>query len=258
MLRFCCLGSGSGGNAWVVEAQGGLFTTRVLVDNGFGPRQLDRRLARAGLAVGDLDAVLLTHEHADHVGGIAALLARGGLPLICSAGTQRAGGIECEPHRRRHARAGESIALGELDIRPFAVPHDAAQPLHFTFGDGETRLGIVTDLGCPEQSVADALAGLRTLVIECNHDLAMLHAGNYPPFLKVRIAGDEGHLSNEQAATLCSSIPGPKPERLVAAHLSRQNNRRELAQVALAAVLGCDSQDIAVADQESGLDWIVA
>ena len=256
MLRLCCLGSGSGGNAWVIEARSGLFATRVLLDNGFGPRQLDRRLARAGLAAGDLDAVLLTHEHADHVGGIVALLARVGMPLITSPGTLRAAGFGGDESRARTVRAGEVLAVGDLEIRPFAVPHDAAQPLHFCFSDGATRLGLVTDLGCPTPSVAAALAELHTLVLECNHDVEMLERGSYPPFLKARIGGDHGHLSNEQAAELLDLIPGQKPRRVIAAHLSRSNNRPELARQALAAVLGCEPAEIAVADQNDGLDWI--
>lgn len=256
MLRLCCLGSGSGGNAWVIEARAGLFTTRVLLDNGFGPRQLERRLARAQLAVADLDAVLLTHEHSDHLGGVDALLARSTIPVVSSPGTLRAAGVACESARTRAIHAGEVFAVGELQIRPFAVPHDAAEPLHFSFSDGASRLGVVTDLGCPTSSVAAALADLHTLVLECNHDTAMLEDGSYPPFLKARIGGDRGHLSNDQAAALLALIPGHPPRRVIAAHLSRSNNRPDLAQRALAAVLGCEGSQIAVADQDQGLDWV--
>lgn len=257
MLRMCCLGSGSGGNAWVIEARGGLLTTRVLLDNGFGPRQLARRLLRAGLSIDDIELVLLTHEHSDHVGGIEALLrAQPAMPLASSSGSLRAAGIAGDGSRVRAVRAGETIVIGELEIRPFAVPHDAAEPLHFSFSDGATRCGVVTDLGCPTASVAEALSGLDTLVLECNHDGAMLAGGSYPPFLKARIGGDSGHLSNEQAACLLASIPGRPPQRVIAAHLSRSNNRPELAQRALAAVLGCNAGDIAVADQDDGLDWV--
>lgn len=255
MLRFCCLGSGSGGNAWVVEASEGLFATRVLIDNGFGRRQLDRRLQRAGLEVQDLDAVLLTHEHADHVAGVGSLLNRCAAPLMTSHGTVRAAQLALDSERLRPLHAGEAVAVGALRIEPFAVPHDATQPLHFTFSDGAERLAIVTDLGCATAEVAAALADLHTLVLECNHDEVLLAQSSYPPFLKARIAGDRGHLSNAQAAQLLSMIPGKAPSYVVAAHLSRQNNRSALAQRALSEVLGCSANDVAVADQEQGLSW---
>jgi phosphoribosyl 1,2-cyclic phosphodiesterase len=256
VLRFCSLGSGSGGNAWVVEASEGLFATRVLIDNGFGPRQFDRRLQRVGLTLSDLDAVFLTHEHADHVGGVDVLLARCEVPLLTSAGTARAAGIAMDRRRVRPVIAGEAVSIGALCIEPFDVPHDAAQPLHFCFSDGAGRLAIVTDLGCATTGVAQALRGLHTLVLECNHDERLLANGGYPAFLKARIAGDSGHLSNAQAAELLRLIPGPRPSRVVAAHLSKQNNQPQLAQRALAQVLGCDEGDVPVADQAEGLGWI--
>lgn len=255
MLRFCCLGSGSGGNAWVVEASEGLFATRVLIDNGFGSRQLDRRLLRIGLEVGDLDAIFLTHEHADHVAGIDALLARCTAPLMTSAGTARAAGISVDRRRVRPVRAGEAVTIGALSVRPFEVPHDAAQPLHFSFSDGAAQLAIVTDLGCATAEVAAALSGLHTLVLECNHDEQLLLQGRYPPFLKSRIAGDFGHLSNAQAAQLLGMIPGPRPSRVVAAHLSKQNNTPMLARRAIADALGCGEDEVAVAGQDEGLNW---
>jgi phosphoribosyl 1,2-cyclic phosphodiesterase len=252
MLRFCCLGSGSEGNATVVEAGDGLATTRVLLDDGFNGRQLQRRLARAGLGVEDLDAIVLTHEHSDHVGGVPMLLRQARLPVYCSIGTARAA---LRGESFTEVVAGEIVAVGALRLMPFAVAHDAAEPLQYVFGDGDRRLGVLTDVGAPGSDVISALAGVDALLLECNHDVEMLRASAYPPFLKARILGDRGHLSNAQAASLLGQLDRRRLGLVAAGHLSRRNNLPRLAQQSLAAVLGCAQQDVLVADQDSGLPW---
>lgn len=251
MLRFCCLGSGSEGNALVVEAIEGSRATRVLLDNGFGPRQLRLRLARAGLGFDDLDAIVLTHEHSDHVAGVDALLRRRPIPVYCSAGTAAAAGLNdaCV------VVSGEIVSVGALQWMPFEVAHDAAEPLQYVFSDGVRRLGVLTDIGAPLPTVRAALDGLDALVIECNHDVDLLRASTYPPFLKSRILGDRGHLSNAQAAQLLTELDRRRLRCLAAAHLSRRNNRAELARAALAEASGADPDDVLVADQDGGLDW---
>jgi phosphoribosyl 1,2-cyclic phosphodiesterase len=256
MLRWCCLGSGSEGNALVLEASAGLFTTRVLVDNGFGPRTLERRLQRVGLCIDDIDSLFVTHEHSDHVAGVRALLRRRGIPLLCSAGTRRAAGLDHAEIDWRPLRAGEPIDLGELQLQPYAVPHDAAEPLQLVVTDGDRRFGLLTDVGAATSAIARALDGLHALQLECNHDADLLRAGAYPTFLKQRIGGERGHLSNMQAAALLSMIDRSVLHAVVAAHLSRSNNRPALAQQALAAVLGWSQDEVRVADQDEGLDWI--
>jgi phosphoribosyl 1,2-cyclic phosphodiesterase len=255
VLRFCCLGSGSAGNAWVVESTDGLFATRVLIDNGFNSAQLARRLARVGLALEQIDALVLTHEHSDHVGGVAALLKRRPMAVLASAGTARAAQLDTVPTWRR-VRAGDDIDVGALQLRPFAVPHDAAEPVHFVVSDGVRRLGIVTDIGAPAASVAAALGGVDALVLECNHESDLLLGGAYPPFLKQRIGGELGHLSNSDAAQLLAQVRHRALRHVVAAHLSRSNNRPDLARKALAGALGCEPHDVQVADQDTGLDWV--
>lgn len=255
MLRWCCLGSGSEGNALVLEASAGLFTTRVLVDNGFGPRALERRLQRVGLCIDAIDALILTHEHSDHVAGAAALLRRRAVPLLCSAGTRRAAGLADAAIDWRPLRADQPFDLGELQLHPFAVPHDAAEPLQLVATDGVRRFGLLTDVGVPNDAIARALDGLHALQLECNHDADLLRSGAYPPFLKQRIGGGQGHLSNSQAANLLSKIDRRELCTVAAAHLSRSNNRPELAQRALASVLGCAREDVRVAHQDDGLDW---
>lgn len=255
MLRACSLGSGSGGNALVVEARDGTAVTRVLVDNGFNLRQLGRRLERAGLSLHAIDAVLVTHEHSDHVGGVVRYACKAGIPVYCSEGTARAAGLGELGVDWRELVSGVRQELGPLVIDPYEVPHDAAEPLQFVFGDGGRWLGLLTDAGEPTALMVAALRRVDALVLECNHDEYLLHTGSYAPFLKVRIAGSRGHLSNAQAAALLRQLDCARLHWVAAAHLSAHNNTRALACAALSAVLGCADSDVPVADQAEGLDW---
>jgi phosphoribosyl 1,2-cyclic phosphodiesterase len=257
VLRACSLGSGSSGNALVVEARDGATVTRVLVDNGFNLRQLARRLERAGLSLQDIDAVLVTHEHSDHVGGVVRYACKAGLPVYCSEGTARAANLVDLGVQWRELVSGVRQDIGALAVDPYEVPHDAAEPLQFVFGDGQRWLGLLTDVGEPTPQIVAALRRVDALVLECNHDEAMLRTGPYAAFLKMRIAGSRGHLSNAQAATLLRQVDCARLQWVAAAHLSTQNNTKALARDALAAVLGCVPGDVAVADQEEGLDWRV-
>lgn len=255
MLRVCSLGSGSSGNGLVVEARDGLQVSRILVDCGFNVRELQRRLQRAGLAVDDLDAVFVTHEHSDHVGGVAALARRFALPVYCTAGTAGAARLDVTAIDWHCICAGEIIAIGALSVLAYDVPHDASEPVQFTFSDGERRAAILTDTGCDTDVIARVLSGLNALVLECNHDEAMLRNGPYPAFLKARILGAQGHLSNRQAAGLLQRVDCSKLGWIAAAHLSQTNNHPALARAALADALHCASTDIEVADQFDGLAW---
>lgn len=255
MLRACSLGSGSSGNALVVEARDGSSVTRVLVDNGFNLKQLARRLGRAGLALHDVDAVLVTHEHSDHVGGVARYARQAGVPVYCSEGTARAAGLLDHGVQWRELVSGVRQDIGAVVVDPYEVPHDAAEPLQFVFGDGRRRLGLLTDAGEPTARIVAALCRVDALVLECNHEEAMLRTGPYAAFLKARIAGARGHLSNAQAADLLRQVDCSRLQWVAAAHLSAQNNTKALASAAIAAVLGCAPGEVAVADQEEGLDW---
>lgn len=256
-MRFCSLGSGSAGNSTLVEASQGITSTRLLVDAGFSERELTRRLLRAGCAPADLDAIFITHEHGDHIGCALAFATRHRRPLIMSRGSWRAvGNADFDPTLVRLLRRGETFALGDLALQPFAVPHDALEPLQLTVDDGAARLGIVTDLGCAPVGVAESLAGCHALLLECNHDEALLRGGPYPPALKKRILGSHGHLSNASAAELLTRCLHAGLRHVVAAHLSERNNSPALARAALAPVLGCAPSDIRVADQALGLEWL--
>lgn len=248
-MRFASLGSGSRGNAMVVEAG----NTRVLVDCGFGPRELARRLARLDLLPGDIDAILVTHEHSDHVGGVGRCAARYGLGVYMTHGTAAAsggaGGIGVKLFDSHAA-----FVFGDLEVQPFPVPHDAREPVQFVFADGRHRLGVLTDAGHVTPHIVGMLSACDAVVVECNHDAEMLAGGSYPWPLKKRIAGRFGHLDNAAAADLLRQIDAGRLQHVVCAHLSEQNNTPGLARDAVAAALG-DSERIAVADQDGGFAW---
>ena len=264
MLRFSSLASGSSGNATLVEAwhEHGERPSRLLVDCGLGPRRLAAALAQRGCTPAQIDAVFVTHEHSDHVGGVSALVRRHGTPVWASAGTwstvAERGGETLRPAQR--ALDGVPLRVGALTLYPFAVPHDSAEPLQLVCSDGRARLGIVTDLGHPDPTVAAALQGCDALLLECNHDAALLADGPYPAWLKRRIGGVRGHLANAQSAALLDACRHDALRHVVAAHLSRHNNRPELALAALRSALawglGFGTPELQVADSEAGCDWI--
>jgi len=257
VLRFCCLGSGSRGNAFVIEASDRHGTVQVLVDDGFSPRELERRLARAGVDIAALAAVFVTHEHSDHAGGVAAFANRRDLAVYATEGTGQAAGFDPGVRRLNTLRAGCAVQIGPLQVHPIAVPHDAAEPVQFAFTDGTHRMAVVTDLGHPAMDVVAQLSGLDALVLEFNHDLDMLRGGPYPPFLKARIESDLGHLSNDQSLQLLGAIDRARLTQVVAAHLSQTNNRPELALAALQRIGLRDQVRFELADQALGLDWRV-
>ena len=261
MLRFTSLGSGSSGNATLIESRphDADRATRLLVDCGLAPRQLAARLALRGLLIADIDAVFVTHEHSDHVGGVLALQRRHGVAVWASPGTwaQATAKASAAPPCCV-ARDGEAITIGSLTLRPFAVPHDAAEPLQLTCSDGRRRIGVLTDIGEPTLAVVQALEGCDALLLETNHDPGLLAAGGYPLWLKRRIAGNRGHLANGQSATLLDACRHDGLRHVVAAHLSQQNNRPELALAALRIVLGQSGTELSVADAAHGCGWIEA
>lgn len=254
MFRFAALGSGSRGNAMAVQTA----RTTVLIDCGFGPRELSRRLGRLGLAADAIDGILVTHEHSDHIGGAAACSRRYGIPLYMTHGTHGAGLGRDDSVSSLDVRLIDSHApfsVGDFEVQPFPVPHDAREPVQFTLGDGERRFGMLTDLGIATPHVIDMLQGCAALVLECNHDARMLAGGKYPYALRQRIAGRFGHLENGAAAQILSRLDQSRLQHVLAAHLSEHNNTPELAVAALAATLGCDPAWIGIADQDRGSEW---
>lgn len=251
-MRFASLGSGSEGNGLVVE----VAASRVLIDCGFGVRETTLRLARLGLAPSQLSAILVTHEHADHIGGVAAFASRHDIPVWLTFGTlDVAGDLLMEVPRVFGFDAEDVFAVGAVEVRPFPVPHDAREPVQFVVTDGARKLGVLTDIGITTRYVESRLSGCDALVLECNHDASMLANGNYPYPLKQRISGRFGHLCNEAAADLLRAIDATRLQHVIAAHLSQHNNTAELARGSLAAALGCAPEWIGIADQAFGFGW---
>ncbi|MDH5540684.1 MAG: MBL fold metallo-hydrolase [Rhizobacter sp.] len=255
-MRFCSLGSGSTGNATLVEASSANGTSRVLVDCGFSMRELESRLARTGLHPTSLDAIFVTHEHGDHVGCAVRLARRHGIALWMSRGTWRAIGEPDLPDLIHFARDGRCIGIGNIELHPFTVPHDAQEPLQLRCSAGAKHLGILTDAGSITPHLLAHLQGCDALLLECNHDLAMLAASNYPASLKARVGGRHGHLSNDTAAQILQACMHTGLRHLVAAHLSQQNNRPALARQALLGPLQGQFDEIVIADPLRGFDWL--
>ena len=251
-MRFASLASGSGGNALIVEHG----RTRVMVDCGLGPRDAEVRLGRLGLTPADLAAIAVTHEHDDHAGGAVAFSQKHAIPVYVTFGTCRA--LALDPDAMPLARVIDShrpFYIDGLCVQPVPVPHDAREPVQFVFSDGDRRLAVLTDAGTPTRHMIEMMSGCDALVLECNHDPEMLANGPYPGWLKARVGGPFGHLSNHQSSALLAALDRSRLQHLVAAHLSASNNTPDLARAALAQVVGCTEDWIAIADQKAGLDW---
>jgi phosphoribosyl 1,2-cyclic phosphodiesterase len=251
-MRFASLGSGSEGNALLVS----VGKTHILMDCGFGLQDTEARLARRGVLPEQLGGIVVTHEHGDHIGGVAKLARKFNLPVWLTHGTLRsqlkafadiAVIHEIDPH--------QAFPIGDIEIIPYAVPHDAAEPVQFVFSDGAHRLGVLTDAGHGTAHIERMLSGCHALVLECNHDSEMLMNGDYPYSLKQRVGGRFGHLNNQEAADILSRLDVSKLQYLIAAHLSRKNNTPELAVRALSGALNCEKSWVGVATQEEGFVW---
>lgn len=251
-MRFASLGSGSEGNGLIVEAG----ATRLMLDCGFGLADTGRRLGRLGLSPNNIDAIVVTHEHDDHVGGVARFARKHGIPVYLTYGTMMAAGAErFDKVAVKVIDSHTPVAVRDIEMRPFPVPHDAREPAQFVFSDGARSLGVLTDVGMSTSHIEAMLSEVDALVLECNHDADMLMSGPYPHTLKQRIGGRLGHLDNATAAGLLRAVAGSHLQHVMAAHLSRQNNTPALACRALADALQCDDAWIGVATQDDGFDW---
>lgn len=236
-MRVTVLGSGSGGNATLVETD----DARLLVDAGFSGRDLERRLRAVDVEPESLSGIVITHEHIDHTQGMGVLARRFGLPLYLTEITRRAcarlltGGEEIRTYDSQRP-----FRVGSLEVRPFLTIHDAADPVAVTIRDVVTRytLAIATDLGRPTAAVRHALRDANLLILEANHDDTMLWNSSYPWSVKQRIASSHGHLSNRAAAELMRELYGPQLGGVVLAHLSEQCNVPELAGAVVGETLG--------------------
>jgi phosphoribosyl 1,2-cyclic phosphodiesterase len=253
-LKVCVLGSGSRGNCTYIESP----EVRLLVDAGLSAREIVRRLHRIGRSPQALDAVLVSHEHSDHIHGVGALARRYHLPVYANAGTwQRARHVVGAVDDRREFVTGTAFALKDVRIEPFSLPHDAEDPVAFRLSWRRRALALVTDLGYPSQLVRERLKGCHLLVLEANHDDAMLKAGPYPWSVKQRIAGNSGHLSNAQSSRLLRDVLHDELEQVVLAHLSEINNLPDLARLSAAEALGAHRARLSVASQREVSEWFL-
>ncbi|MSS73540.1 MAG: MBL fold metallo-hydrolase [Candidatus Latescibacteria bacterium] len=226
-MKVCVLASGSGGNAVYVQEG----PTRVLIDAGLTGRKVEDRLRAIDVDPGSLQAIVVTHEHADHIRGAGVLARRFRLPVWMTGGTLEASretfrGVE----RVRRFENDEAFDFGDLRFQPFTLSHDAADPVNFVVEGGEARLGIATDLGVVTQLVYQRLRGADLVVMETNHDRDLLMNGSYSWDLKRRIGGNRGHLSNGKAAEALCSLAEEGLRQALLAHLSDENNRPDLAE----------------------------
>ena len=250
-IQFASLGSGSKGNATLVSCG----STHLLIDCGFAMKETTRRLQRLGLEPEQLTAVLITHEHADHIAGAGALTRRYQLPLYTTSGTKISGRFKGEVPDWRPINPEHSFAVNDLEVLPVTVPHDAREPVQFVISDGANSLGILTDLGSITPHVVRHYNPCQALVLEANHDPIMLARGPYPASLKHRVGGDFGHLSNQQAADFLTQMELKHLTHLVASHLSEQNNEPNLACFTLAEAINTTPDWITLASQDEGFGW---
>ena len=229
-MKIASIASGSSGNCIYV----GSGRYHILIDAGISMRRIEAGLNQLGLSCGDIDGILITHEHSDHVAGLGPLIKKYHMPVYASAGTIGAFGkmAALAPFGEeyyRYVTAGNAFSIGDLTILPLRVSHDAAEPLMYRFSCGEASAAVVTDTGTVTERLKSELKGLDALFLEANHDVRMLQVGPYPYYLKKRILSDRGHLCNESTGQLLAELAGPRLKTVVLSHISKINNYRELA-----------------------------
>ncbi|GAB6933801.1 MBL fold metallo-hydrolase [Calditerricola satsumensis] len=235
-MRYSILASGSTGNALVV----GTSRAHLLVDAGLSGKQIEAALQEVRISPASLDAILITHEHADHVKGVGVLARRYNLPVYANAATWEALGDALgplRPEQRRVFETGEVLQFGDLFVESYGVSHDAAEPVGFCFYHGEQKLSLTTDLGYVSSRIKEKVAGSDVYIFEANHDVEMLRMGPYPWSVKRRILSDVGHLSNDDCGEALAEIIGGERPKVYLAHLSRDNNLMELARLTVQAIL---------------------
>lgn len=249
-MQFCCLGSGSKGNATLVK-QG---DTTIMIDCGFALKHTITRLDNVGFCASDLSAILVTHEHSDHISGVSALSRRFGIPVYATRGTARTNKL-LGAAQLQWIDLDHTFQVGDLAINPVAVPHDALEPCQFVFSSNEKTLGVMTDLGSISPHVYQAFSQCDALLLEANHDLDMLWAGKYPPSLKQRVSSDWGHLSNVQAQQFLNAIELKNLHTLVLGHMSQQNNSVDILKQHF-SVFEDQVNQLFYATQDDGFNWL--
>ena len=229
-MRFCSIASGSSGNCIYVGSE----NTHVLVDTGISGKKMEAGLNSLDLTGRDLDGILITHEHSDHIKGLGVISRKYGIPIYTTGGTVdamvRTNALGKIPDGIFHEiKEDEPFEIGDLTVNPFSIPHDAAQPVGYRLECDGHSVGIATDLGKYNDYIIENLQNLDALLLEANHDIRMLQVGRYPYYLKQRILGDRGHLSNELSGQLLCDILHDNLKYIMLGHLSRENNYAKLA-----------------------------
>lgn len=250
-VRFASLGSGSKGNGTLIDDG----NTCLLIDLGFTIKDTVRRLARLDVSPEDVDAILVTHEHADHIHGVAGFARKFSTPVYLTPGTYQAKSMGQLPDLRM-VNCHTSFSVGSFDVTPVAVPHDAKEPCQYVMSAEGLNIGVLTDLGHITPHVERSYRDCDALLLECNHDLEMLEQGPYPFQLKRRVGGDYGHLNNIQAAALLDALDLNRLRHLVISHVSEKNNQPDLAQDAVEPLLADWQGSLVIANQSEGFDWI--
>lgn len=229
-MRLCSIASGSSGNCIYVGSE----ATHLLVDVGISGKRTEAGLKELEVSPKDLDGILVTHEHADHIAGIGVLARRYEVPIYATSGTIKAI-QECSSVGKIdeglfvEVQADKKLTIKDIVVNPMRISHDAAEPVAYRFSYGSKRVAICTDLGVYNDYTVECLRGMDALLLEANHDVNMLQVGPYPYYLKQRILGDRGHLSNENSGRLLSKILHDKLSTIILGHLSLENNLPELA-----------------------------
>ena len=249
-MRFASLGSGSKGNATLIS-QG---ETTLLIDCGFSARETEKRLQRINFDVNKLSAILITHEHGDHINGVRVLARKHQLPVYATAGT--AASLSADVMSLvNEISSHDAFTINDIEIQPFPVPHDAREPSQFVFSDGKHKVGLLTDVGISTPIIEEALSACDALLLEANHDMEMLDNSDYHDHLKYRVSSRLGHLNNVQSAKLLEKLDTSKLQHIVAMHLSEKNNSPNIVSPLFAQALNCDQSWIGIAEQETGFSW---
>lgn len=229
-MRLCSIASGSSGNCIYT----GSDNTHIIIDAGISGKRIETGLNSIGLKTSEIAGVLVTHEHIDHIGGIGVISRRYKIPIYATRGTVN--GIlnsksvgKIDESLFRIIKADEDFTINDLSVHPLKISHDAAEPVAYVVENNGKKTGVVTDLGKFDEYVVDKIKGLDVLLLEANHDINMLQVGSYPYYLKQRILGDKGHLSNENSGRLLSRVLHDDFNTVVLGHLSKENNYAELA-----------------------------
>ncbi len=230
-------------------------STLLMVDCGLSVKAVEKRLGGLGRHPRDVDALLVTHEHSDHIQGVARFAARHGTPVWMTPGTASSSAAR-KLTQINTFNYHRELKIGVIDVQPFPVPHDAREPSQFVFRAGDRKLGILTDTGHITAHICERLEGCDALALECNHDLDTLWSGAYPEHLKARVASSLGHLNNSQTADLLGAVGHRELQWVVALHLSEKNNSPDLVHKSLVERLDHPRQSLHVATQDEPSGWI--